>query len=76
MEIADYKKIIQNDSYFDESPEVAVHARVSQDNVPENFYNLKACIFINPSRPDPGQQEKFNLKSLFSLFFVVPQKVL
>ena len=31
---------------------------------------------VNPSRPDLRQREKFNLKFLFSHFFVVPQKVL
>ena len=29
---------------------------------------------INPSRPDPQQWEKFNVKFLFSDFFVVLQK--
>ena len=31
---------------------------------------------FNPSRPDPEQREKINLKFLFSHVLVVPQKVL
>ena len=35
-------------------------------------YFIKSIFVINPSRPDPGQGEKFNLKFLFSHFFPVP----
>ena len=35
-------------------------------------YFVKSIFVINPSRPDPGQREKFNLKFLFSHFFPVP----
>ena len=36
---------------------------------------MSSSKHINSSRPDPGRREKFNLKFLFSNFFVVPQKV-
>ena len=36
----------------------------------------KSLLNLNPSCPNPGEREKFNLKFLFSHFFVVPQKVL
>ena len=41
-------------------------------NKTKTYYCQEKNIFaINPSRPDPGQREKFNLKFLFSHFFVV-----
>ena len=45
-------------------------------NKTKTYYCQEKNIFaINPSHPDPGQREKFNLKFLFSDFFVVLQKV-
>ena len=42
----------------------------------DSFLICVEFIIFNPSRPDPGQREKINLKFLFSHVFVVPQKVL
>ena len=35
----------------------------------------KVSFDFNPTRHNPGQRQKINLKFLFSHFFVVPQKV-
>ena len=37
---------------------------------------IAGFLSFYPSRPDPGQREKSNLKFLFSHFFVMPQKVI
>ena len=41
-----------------------------------NWFLCDRTTGINPFRPDTGRGEKINFKSLFSHFFVVPQKVL
>ena len=55
-------------------------SQVKEDLCKINYTELllptPLCKIINPSHPDPGRQEKFNLKFLFSNFLVVPQKVL
>ena len=35
----------------------------------------KVSFDFNPTRHNPGQRQKINLKFLFSHFFVVPQQV-
>ena len=69
MENADLEKIFLNDKCFAESSEVAVHARVLQNNVPKNFYNFEACIFIIKkyfvAGVSPGRYMKFFRKVVF-----------
>ena len=53
--------------------EEKISAKVRHIHAEQMFSKI---LSFNPSRPDPGQREKINLKFLLSLFFVVPQKVL